>query len=407
MRRQTPAGRELFTTAEWLHVLLGLALTPVAPHLTNIQFYERQLAMRVIRALLPLAEPSHSAVLALAGPGTSADSKSTAVIPAPSASGGAVLLTRLLDIIGDYTLSTVCSPLNADTSLVSGVAASDLVALFRKLLSTAQWNAVINALLEEQFQNLSELRVQDMTNSVGGSAGQQKPAVEEETTAHLKPGMRERLGRVLAALWIMGGGTSPIGEGTRVYAILGGDDYDPNAECATGIVLRMPTSRFRASLVQAPVLNVNKADNKKSLKALLRLDARHTLTAEGARSDSASTKRKGVVEVSITQLRAIDEVEVPLSQLTDGGSIVQCMASFLRALQAPDSVAVLSSPTCSLLGATLATNLQSRICRVLNLFVQNRALSTCMMQSAIGPVWYRWVLAPSARRMRLALIPPA
>ncbi len=210
-------GRQRFITSDWLDTLFSLTLTPIEARLSNIQFYERQLANRILRGLLPLIEPTHPALLPYAvKPSSSAvDSKSSGAKYDVMNS----VLVKLMDTIGEYALSTTCSPNHHDDSLVSGVAASDLVALFRTLLSANEaWNAAVNQLLNDAFSTLTTLKPSEFVTPP--KTKKSPAAAEVETIASLKPGVSNQLKRCFAALWIVGGGSTPIGEGTRVVTAL-------------------------------------------------------------------------------------------------------------------------------------------------------------------------------------------
>jgi hypothetical protein len=127
-------------------------------------------------------------------------------------------------------------------------------------LSAEQWNAQVNALLNSNFEVLANLKLVDISKS-------NIPRGAEENISTLQPNIVPVLRRCLAAIWILGGGSTPIGEGTRVMTTLPGEENNPSAERVAGTVMRLETSRFRAGLM-LPTPNetgVRKKDKSKRI----------------------------------------------------------------------------------------------------------------------------------------------
>jgi hypothetical protein len=92
-----------------------------------------------------------------------------------------------------------------------------------------------------------------------------------------------------------------------------------------------------------------------------------------------------MVQVGINQLRSIDEVDVPLSQLNDSSLVVQSCAAFLQKLET-ELVPTANPASITPLTRTIALSIRCRVLRSLNLFVSNRAMCALMLQSGIGPL---------------------
>ena len=311
------------------------------------------LAIRVLRAVLPLVPPTSPLLLspiAFGGASSGAD----------IASPGARLVYSWLQRIGTACLASLaqCAPSLGGVSAQMRLA-DELVALLRTMLATAhaasttaavaqsssagsaakEWLATLTATLQRHIGQLRSLSMD---------------ALQTPATAFRPESPYARLAPLLAGLWVLGGGISVLGDGARVAVAVQG-------VMRTGTVIRtLPASgaarhtrNFSALLDGAHyevLMDGLLADIDLASPAGSTLGGGSSVTAPGnsgqhsaasgpTSSDDGGSdeqQRPDVYTFAASALTAVDAVPVPLRALSASmaHALVYALGAFLRTVDA-------------------------------------------------------------------------
>ena len=354
------------------------------------------LAVRILRHVLPLVAPS------------TADLNSIRREDGRPQS----LLSALLAVVSNACLasirpaaptSTTASP--ASPPSVSQLLANECIFLLRTLLASSQWSEPINAVLERNIRLLrriqrddrskvdlqrSEREAEEAEEEDDGDAEASQDRDNDEFAASIHTGSSSRccpslseLGRAVASLWVIGGGSPVLGEGARVSVVIDG-------QFRTGsIISTLPSARQEAAggasdaeddlllevLVdeaehpddivqdensqqqQQPAQSSDRQQQQQDKKGRPGHHRSNTLSSAAAAFASelvsansgfsfpsspqpnASVYNKTVYSFYASSLTALDAVSVPLLSLYPAAAagIVSAIASFLRSMLPGDA----------------------------------------------------------------------
>ena len=251
--------RRLAQSMSLLPVLLRILATPPTASSTpnrrdqplGAANLSRLLSIRILRHLLPLIHPTSTHMQHL-----------TAHTQLPSGSLLSPFLSHITRACLAATRAAITQPFTANkySPSVELLLANECVFLLRTLLASAQWSDAINALLDKHLSQLRNIHYDDTdkldinaqpddardetdidNSSFTGSDFAVLGGSVSASISSMPPCLPlPVLGRVLACLWVIGGGPTMLGEGVRVSVVLDG-------QFRTGTIIRTlpPTAKER------------------------------------------------------------------------------------------------------------------------------------------------------------------
>ena len=231
--------RRLAQSMSLLPVLFRVLVTPISLAMSSHRGQplgaanlSRQLSIRILRHLLPLIHPTSTHMQHL----TAHTQQSDSLLHS--------FLSHITRACLAVTRAAVPSPSAVDQNgpSVELLLANEYVFLLRTLLASPQWSDAINALLDRHLSQLRNIHLDDTDKlDIGAAADDGRDEADFDSASFAATGLGvlggsvsasissmppclplSVLGRVLACLWVIGGGPSVLGEGARVSVVLDG-----------------------------------------------------------------------------------------------------------------------------------------------------------------------------------------